>query len=63
MDWRAADRLLRQHGWVQVRTEGSHYIYEKPDSPNSISVLRHGHDDLSRGLVVQLRKLTGIPFR
>lgn len=44
MKFREIDALLRQDGWHQVRTKGSHYQYEHPTKPGKVTVPRHNTD-------------------
>lgn len=42
-------RKVKKNGWIHVRTEGSHYIYEK----NGVTypVPFHGSKEIGQGLV------------
>jgi mRNA interferase HicA len=41
-------RKVRKNGWVHIRTEGSHYIYEKEG--RTYPVPYHGAKEIGKGL-------------
>jgi mRNA interferase HicA len=41
-------RLVRRNGWPHIRTDGSHYIYEKED--RTYPVPFHGGKEIGEGL-------------
>lgn len=51
-------RKVRKNGWAHIRTEGSHYIYEK----NGVSypVPFHGSKEMGKGLVNTIIKEMGL---
>jgi predicted RNA binding protein YcfA (HicA-like mRNA interferase family) len=53
-------KLLEQHGWRRLRTQGSHFIYGKAGSVNRLSVPVHGNRALKQGLQRHLLKLAGL---
>jgi predicted RNA binding protein YcfA (HicA-like mRNA interferase family) len=53
-------KLLEQHGWRCLRTQGSHFIYGKPGSLNRLSVPVHGNRALKLGLQRHLLKMAGL---
>lgn len=53
-------RILKKHGWVQVRTKGSHYAFQKPGSSQTIIVPVHANKDLKPGTQRSLMKDAGL---
>jgi len=53
-------RLVERHGWVLLRTHGSHHIYGKAGSVVRLSVPVHGNHPLKLGLLVHLLKMAGL---
>lgn len=47
-------RKVRKNGWVYIRSDGSHYIYEKDGV--SYSVPFHGSKEIGKGLVNKIFK-------
>lgn len=41
-------RMVRKNGWKHIRTEGSHYIYEKKG--RTYSVAFHGAKEMGEGV-------------
>jgi predicted RNA binding protein YcfA (HicA-like mRNA interferase family) len=54
-------RIVEQHGWKLLRTQGSHHIYGKPGSVVRLSIPMHGNKPLKTGLLRHLAKLSEIP--
>ena len=48
-------RLIRKNGWVAVRQEGSHIIYEKAGY-EAMSVPFHGSQETGKGIEMKFRK-------
>jgi mRNA interferase HicA len=48
-------RMVRKNGWRHIRTEGSHYIYEKKG--RICSVPFRGHKEVGEGLRKKLIKM------
>ena len=42
-------KVLKDRGWVHVRTAGSHHIYEHPDFRDPVNVPVHANRDLKPG--------------
>jgi predicted RNA binding protein YcfA (HicA-like mRNA interferase family) len=42
-------KILESRGWTRNRIRGSHHVYERPDSPLSVSIPVHGNRDLPTG--------------
>lgn len=51
-------RLIRRNGWVHIRTDGSHYIYEK--DATIYSVPYHGAKEVGTGFEKKTRKMMGL---
>ncbi|MDQ3521273.1 MAG: type II toxin-antitoxin system HicA family toxin [Gemmatimonadota bacterium] len=56
-------RVLEQHGWSLLRTQGSHQIYGKPGHEARLSVPVHGNRSLKLGLLRHLVRLAGLSER
>ena len=52
---------LRMHGFVHVRTKGSHYIWTHPRSGVTTTVPHHGNRTLPQGLLNGIFTEAGIP--
>lgn len=53
-------KLLKRHGWVYIRTHGSHEHYERPGDPDPLSVPVHAGKTLGKGLQARLMKQAGL---
>lgn len=53
-------RRLMRAGFVHVKTQGSHYIFQHPHTGRITSVPIHGGNDIGRGLLGQILKQAGI---
>jgi predicted RNA binding protein YcfA (HicA-like mRNA interferase family) len=53
-------RVLEQHGWTLLRTQGSHHIYGKSGSIVRLSIPIHGNKPLKTGLLKHLLNLAGL---
>jgi predicted RNA binding protein YcfA (HicA-like mRNA interferase family) len=53
-------RILEKHGWVKVRSKGSHHAFQKPGQPETIIVPVHGNKDLKRGTQHDIMKQAGL---
>ena len=53
-------RVLERHGWILLRTQGSHHIYGKPSSIVRLSVPIHSNRPLKIGLLSHLLKAAGL---
>lgn len=47
-------RLVKRNGWVLIKVEGSHYIYEKEGRRYPVPF--HGTKELGKGLKKKMRK-------
>ena len=50
-------RKIKKDGWQHIRTEGSHYIYEK--GKETVSVPFHGAKEIPEGLRKKIVKQMG----
>jgi predicted RNA binding protein YcfA (HicA-like mRNA interferase family) len=60
MSSREVIRLLLDHGWVLVRTKGSHHQFKHPTRPGLVTV-PHPKRDLPVGTCRAILKQAGIP--
>lgn len=51
-------RLIRRNGWAHLRTDGSHYIYEKDGQ--TYSVPYHGAKEVGTGIEKKIKKNMGL---
>lgn len=51
-------RKIKKNGWIHIRTEGSHYIYEK--NGVSCAVPFHGSKEMGKGIVNAIIKEMGL---
>ncbi len=51
-------KLIRQNGWVHIRTRGSHYIYEK--GKQIYPVPFHGVKEMGKGIETKIKKEMGL---
>ncbi len=63
MTFRQVEKILRKAGWRCVRQNGSQYQYRHPNSPNLVSVHRHGSKDISIGVLKDIERDTGLSIR
>jgi len=52
-------RELKNAGWIEVCSRGSHHIFRHPEQGHSITV-PHPKKDLGKGLVAAIRKQAGL---
>ncbi len=57
---KALAKVVERHGWVLLRTHGSHRIYGKGGSVVRLSIPIHGNTPLKVGLLKHLLKLAGL---
>ena len=48
MTFKELDKLLKNNGWVLVRSKGSHFQYQHKEHPNTIAVPNHGGKDIKK---------------
>jgi predicted RNA binding protein YcfA (HicA-like mRNA interferase family) len=51
---------LARRGWVHVRTDGSHYIFEHANHPGTLTVPVHGNRDLKPKTQRSIMKQAGL---
>jgi mRNA interferase HicA len=51
-------RKVKRNGWVHIRTDGSHYIYEK--NGRTYPVPYHGPKEIGKGLEMKMSKEMGL---
>lgn len=63
MTFREVKKILCADGWVLVRVAGSHYQFRKEGVRYTATVPNHSSRDLSKLVLKNLRKITGLPLR
>jgi predicted RNA binding protein YcfA (HicA-like mRNA interferase family) len=53
-------RILRKHGWFEIRQSGSHIVMKHPDRENTVTIPNHGSQEVKKGLLRAIIKQTGI---
>lgn len=53
-------RLLREEGWVEVATRGSHVQFKHPTKPGRVTVAGHTNDDLAPGTLKSILVQAGL---
>ena len=53
-------KLLESKGWILLRVNGSHHIFDKSGNVQRISVRIHGNKALKTGLLSHFLKVSGI---
>ena len=51
-------RMIKKNGWVHIRTEGSHYMYQKDG--RTYPVPYHGPKEAGTGIVKKIIKEMGL---
>jgi predicted RNA binding protein YcfA (HicA-like mRNA interferase family) len=60
MKVREVIRLLEKHGWVEMRSRGSHRHFKHPDSPAVITVPGQEGKELAPGTLNAILKKAGL---
>ncbi len=60
MKVREAIRLIKQDGWHQVATRGSHRQYKHPVKPDRVTIAGKPSDDLAPGTLNSILKQAGL---
>ncbi|MBV8370334.1 MAG: type II toxin-antitoxin system HicA family toxin [Candidatus Eremiobacteraeota bacterium] len=61
MNYRQIEKLLRNNGWVRVRSKGSHRHFRHPSKQGTITVPYHGGGArISPGTVLSILKQAGL---
>lgn len=53
-------KLARQHGWKEIRQNGSHHHFSHPDFEYIVVIPIHGNKDLGKGLELKILKDLGL---
>ncbi len=62
MTYRQIDNYISKHGWMEVRSKGSHHIYR--DATGRSTVLSyHGKRDIPIGTIKSIERQTGLRLR
>ncbi len=56
-------RLLEQHGWMLVRTRGSHRQFKNPSKPGTVTVAGKPSLDIPPGTLGSILKQAGLKKR
>ncbi len=56
-------QVLKKHGWVLDRIQGSHHQFRKTGNPNVITVPVHGNKPLKTGLQHDIMRKAGLKGR
>ena len=62
MTFRNVTKEMERAGWKLVRVNGSHYQYKHPNFQAVATVVCHGGRDISKGVIDNLKKVTGLSF-
>ena len=60
MTFKELDKLLKNNGWVLVRSKGSHFQYQHKEHPNTIAVPNHGGKDIKKVTLNSILKQAGL---
>lgn len=53
-------RLLKQHGWYELRQSGSHIVMKHSEKEYTVTIPNHGSHEVKKGLLQAILKQTGI---
>jgi predicted RNA binding protein YcfA (HicA-like mRNA interferase family) len=59
LEFREVERRLRDDGWYEDRTRGSHVVFLHPDKPGHVVVPKH-RGDLKKGTLRSIEKQSGV---
>lgn len=59
MDSRTVIQILTQDGWCEVRSKGSHRIFQHPTKPGTV-VVPHPKKDLPIGTLMSIWRQAGL---
>ena len=51
-------KLVKKNGWSHIKTEGSHYIFEKDNV--KVPVPFHGSKEVPKGTLMKIKKQMGL---
>ena len=60
MKVREVERMLRDAGWLLVRTRGSHHQYKHPTKPGLVTLPGKQNDELAPGTLNSILKQAGL---
>ena len=63
MTFKKVVKILRQDGWVFVRSKGSHFHFKKEGVKKIATVVYHAGKDVSIGVLKNLEKGTGLSLK
>lgn len=63
MKVRAVIKEMEEDGWRLVRTRGDHRNFRKETNLNVATIVRHDRDDVTPGVLSDIRKKTGLTLR
>jgi len=52
--------MLKDDGWLLVRTRGSHYQYKHPVKPGLVTISGNPNDELAPGTLNSIMKQAGL---
>jgi predicted RNA binding protein YcfA (HicA-like mRNA interferase family) len=52
--------IVEKKGWLLKRVTGSHWIYQKPDTQEILSIPVHRNEDLKIGTLKSLMKIANL---
>ena len=53
-------KAMKRKGWTHTRTESSHYMFNRADSPLTIAVPVHGNQDMPTGTQRRIMRQAGL---
>jgi predicted RNA binding protein YcfA (HicA-like mRNA interferase family) len=56
-------RLVKNDGWIHVRTTGSHRHFRHPEKPGTVTIPGHPSDELAVGTKLSILKQAGLEKR
>lgn len=63
MNAREVLKALRDDGWVQVRSKGSHVQLKHPSKPGLVTLPMHGARDIKLGTLASIERQSGLKLR
>ncbi len=62
MDTKTIIRILKEHGWQEVRSKGSHVTFKHPEKRELVTV-SHPQKDVHIETLKRIERQAGIKFR
>jgi predicted RNA binding protein YcfA (HicA-like mRNA interferase family) len=53
-------KILKDDGWIQVSTKGSHMQFKHPAKPGRVTIAGKSNDDLAPGTLDSILKQAGL---